>query len=186
MGLVMTSTLAAAASRDASSLAIRRSASGNQEVLFPSANPVCQHILRLNTASLVLFIVNYYITMPSSYMFALELDTRSSQSLLTAVVNISSLISCFIHAMMISKRNSFVKRHLMDVSFFRMPMVISSLFSIAGNALYSYSMSEKSFKMALLGRFLFGFGSCELLNRHLLTVALPNDSINGEVSVSVD
>lgn len=185
MGLVMTSALTAASNREATSLAISRSAAGNaQDIPSSDGSLGCQHILRLNTVSMVLFIANYYVVMPSGYMFALELDTRSSQSLLSAVANISSLIACCIHAMLLSKRYSFVKSHI-DLSFFRAPLIVAALFSILGNVLYSYSVTQKSFHMALMGRFLFGFGSCELLNRHLLGVALPNDSINSQIAVSV-
>jgi len=185
MGLIMASTLTAAANKDASSLAIRRSAAGNQEGFSVSDNSWRQRILGLNTVSTVLFIVNYYAIMPSAYMFSLELGTRFSQSLLLAASNISSVLACVVHAMLLSKRHSFVKSHIIDLSFFRLPLMLSALFSIVGNILYSYSMSKQSFKLALLGRFLFGFGSCELLNRDLLRVAMPNDSINGQVAVSM-
>ena len=179
----MSHSLAAAANRDASSLAIRRSLS--QEGASASASSGCQHILRLNTISLVLHIVNYYAIMPTAYLNSLELEARSSQGLLLGVANISSLIACLIHALLLSKRNSFVKRQIFDLSFFRIPFIIAALFSISGNMIYSYSSLVKSFKLALLGRFLLGFGSCELLNRHLLAVALPNHSINREVAVSI-
>ena len=182
MGLVMTSALTAASNREATSLAISRNAVGNAQDRPTSDN--CQHILRLNTVSMVLFIANYYVVMPSGYMFALELDTRSSQSLLSAVSNISSLVACCVHAMLLSKRYSFVKRHI-DLSFFRAPLMVAALFSILGNVLYSFSVIQKSFYMALMGRFLFGFGSSELLNRQLLSVALSNDSINAQIAVSI-
>lgn len=184
MGLVMTSTLSAAANREASPLAIRRNAAGSHQDLSVSDSLGCTRILRLNTISMVLFIANYYATMPSAYMFALEVDTRTSQSLLSAVANLSSIVVCFIHAMMISKRHSLIKSHVIDLSFFRVPLMLSAACSIVGNILYSYSFSIKSFRLALLGRFLFGFGSSELLNRHLLGVALPHDALNREVAVS--
>lgn len=125
---------------------------------------------------------NYYATMPSSYMYGLELNSRSSQSLLTGVANISSLISSCFHAVMLSKSHSFVKRHV-DLSFFRAPLIASATFCLVGNTLYSYAAAHASFKIALLGRSLFGFGCSELLNRQLLHAALPIDSINVEVAV---
>lgn len=184
MGLVMNTALSAAANRDASSLGIRRNAAGYEEDIPTSSSSGCRHILRLNTVSMVLFIANYYAIMPSAYMLTLELGTTCSQSLLCAVANASSLMACIIHAKLLSKRRSFVLSHIIDLSFFRLPLIVSALFSITGNVLYSYSVSLKSFRLALLGRFLFGFGSCDLLNRQLLNVALPSDSINREVAVS--
>jgi hypothetical protein len=75
-----------------------------------------------------------------------------------------------------------VKRHV-DLSFYRAPLIVSATFCLVGNTLYSYAAAHASFKLALLGRFLFGFGCSELLNRQLLHAALPIDSINVEVAV---
>jgi hypothetical protein len=211
MGLVMVSVLEAAASKDASSLALRPNVVGSQGDLSSTVTSKYRNILRINTTSVVLYIVrapvfiftsqravsflhavlsvsflpqaNYYAIMPTAYMYTLELDSRSSQSLLTCVTNVSTLIACMIHAVMISKHHSFVKSHV-DITFFHIPLMISAICAIFGNILYSYSMTLNSFELALLGRFLLGFGSSELLNRQLLHSALSADSINSEVSVS--
>lgn len=149
---------------------------------------VCHLISFMNT--MFVYVVdfpqaNYYATIPSSYMYALELDSRSWHSLLIGVANISSLISSCFQAVILSKYHSFLKRHV-NLSFYRAPLIVSAIFSIVGNTLYSYAAVHASFNMALLGRFLFGFGSSELLNRQLLNAALPIDSINVEVAVRLE
>eukprot|EP00804_Cyclotella_cryptica_P014024 CCRYP_002501-RB/>CCRYP_002501-RB protein AED:0.04 eAED:0.04 QI:76/1/1/1/0.85/0.75/8/589/1746 len=181
IGSVMISTLAAAADKDPSPLAIRRNTAENRGDSPPAINRENQNILMLNTVSMVLYIANYYATIPSSHVYALELDSRSSPSLLIGVANISSLISSCFHAVILSKYHSFIKRHV-DLSFFRAPLIASAMFSIIGNTLYSYAAAYASFNMALLGRFLFGFGCSELLHRQLLNAALPIDSVNSEVA----
>lgn len=125
---------------------------------------------------------NYYVVMPSAHMFAITLGARSSLSpTLIGVTNISSILSCLIQVLYISKRNSFVKQHT-EVADYRLPLIISALCPLVGNIIYSYALAYPSVVIALIGRLLIGFGCAEVVNRRLLLVTLPPESINIEVA----
>jgi len=51
---------------------------------------------------------------------------------------------------------------------------------MSGNILYSYSLTKSSLTMALGGRFLIGLGCAEVLNKQLLSKAVPQETINTE------
>jgi len=51
---------------------------------------------------------------------------------------------------------------------------------MGGNILYSYSLTKSSLVMALGGRFLIGLGCSEVLNKQLLSKAVPQETINTE------
>ena len=51
---------------------------------------------------------------------------------------------------------------------------------MSGNILYSYSLTKSSLLMALGGRFLIGLGCAEVLNKQLLSKAVPQETINTE------
>lgn len=61
----------------------------------------------------------------------------------------------------------------------RTSLIFCSIFAVAGNILYSYSLKLVSLKMAFLGRFLIGLGSAEVFNRQILSI-LPEESANTE------
>ena len=51
---------------------------------------------------------------------------------------------------------------------------------MGGNILYSYSLTKSSLVMAFGGRFLIGLGCAEVLNKQLLSKAVPQETINTE------
>ena len=52
---------------------------------------------------------------------------------------------------------------------FRSALIFSAICPLVGNLLYSFAISYNSMKLALLGRFLCGFGSAEVANRQIIS-----------------
>jgi len=147
----------------------------------PSRDMAYQHILRLNAASVILYLVNYYAVVPTAHVFAATLGSRSSGAALIGVANIGSILSSFFHVLLISKPKSFIRKRV-ELIDLRVPLILCSVFAILGNMLYSYSVTKASLAMALGARFLVGLGSAEVLNRQLLATAVPQETINTEVA----
>ena len=93
----------------------------------------------------------------------------------------SSLFGLFFHSLLMSKRSSLLRRRL-EPADFPIPLCLCSMSAVAGNVLFSYSVTTSSLPMALLGRVLVGFGSAECLNRQLLSTVLGPESTNAEAS----
>ncbi|KAL7491615.1 hypothetical protein ACHAWT_000904 [Skeletonema menzelii] len=162
-------------------LCIKPQLAGADDSPQSSSQAKNRNILSLNTASMVLFLVNYYCVVPVAHIHSTQLGSVSSSALLIGAANITAILSSSVHALVASKRKSFTKKHL-DVSFFRTPLMLSALFPLIGNILYSLSVKKKSLEMALIGRLLVGLGSAEVLNRRLVSTVLPNESVNAEVA----
>jgi len=169
-------------SRVSAAMSIKPQATGEECTGAPARSMEFKNVLRLNAMSMLLFMGNYYVVMPSAHIFAITLGARSSLSpTLIGATNISSILSCLIQVLYISKRNSFVKQHT-EVADYRLPLIISALCPLVGNIIYSYALAYPSVVIALIGRLLIGFGCAEIVNRRLLLVTLPPESINIEVA----
>lgn len=70
----------------------------------------------------------------------------------------------------------------MELSNFRLPLLICSVSAVAGNIIFSYALKQPSLVTACVGRLLIGFGSADILNRQLLSTILPPACINIEVA----
>lgn len=162
-------------------MCIKPQLAGEDDTSQSSLQAKNRNILTLNTASMVLFLVNYYCVVPVAHIHSIQLGSVSSSALLIGAANITAILSSFVHALLASKRKSFAKNHL-DVSFFRTPLILSAVFPLTGNILYSLSMKRESLKMALAGRLLVGLGSAEVLNRRLVSTIMPKESVNTEVA----
>jgi len=194
VGSVMVASLAAAAKgsdvisnsiryrrKVSAALCIKPQLAGEDDNLQSSSQAKNRNILALNSASMVLFLVNYYCVVPVAHIHSTQLGSVSSSALLIGAANVTAILSTSVHALLASKRKSFTKKHL-DVSFYRIPLIVSALFPLIGNILYSLSVKKKSLEMALVGRLLVGLGSAEVLNRRLVSTVLPKESVNAEVA----
>ncbi|KAL7552470.1 hypothetical protein ACHAWF_015723 [Thalassiosira exigua] len=174
--------------RVASAMSINPQATGEEDA--PSfRNIEYQNALRINAASMILYLFNYYIIVPTAHLYSSSLLAPSATAALIGTANISSILSSFIHTLLLSKRRSFIKKRRLDLGNFRLPLIFSDFCGLAGNILYSYSLkisqknlSHLSLGMAFAGRFLVGLGSAETLNRQLLLSVLPQESVNAEVA----
>lgn len=194
VGSVMVASLAAAAKgsdvisnniryrrKVSAALCIKPQLAGEVDRPQSSSEAKDRNILAMNAASMVLYLVNYYCVVPVAHIHSTQVGSVSSSALLIGAANITAILSSSVHAVLASKRKSFTKKHL-DVSFFRRPLILSALFPLIGNILYSLSVKRKSLEMALIGRLLVGLGSAEVLNRRLVSAVLPKESVNAEVA----
>jgi hypothetical protein len=183
-GSDMTSTSVKFRRKVSAAMCIKPQLAGEVDNSHSSLQAKNRNILGLNTSSMVLFLVNYYCIVPVAHIHSIELGAASGTALLIGAVNVTSILSASVHALLASKRKSFAKKHL-DVSFFRLPLIISALFPLIGNILCSLSVNREDFKMALIGRLLIGLGSAEVLNRRLVSTIMPKESVNAEVASMV-
>ena len=194
VGSVMVASLAAAAKgsdvisnniryrrKVSAALCIKPQLAGEVDSPQSSSQAKNRNILAMNTASMVLYLVNYYCVVPIAHIHSTQVGSVSSSALLIGAANVTAILSSSVHAVLASKRKSFTKKHL-NVSFFRRPLILSALFPLIGNILYSLSVKRKSLEMALIGRLLVGLGSVEVLNRRLVSTVLPKESVNAEVA----
>jgi hypothetical protein len=183
-GSDMTSTSVKFRRKVSAAMCIKPQLAGEVDNSHSSLQAKNRNILGLNTSSMVLFLVNYHCIVPVAHIHSIELGAASGSALLIGAVNVTSMLSASVHVLLASKRKSFAKKHL-DVSFFRLPLIISALFPLIGNILYSLSVNREDFRMALIGRLLIGLGSAEVLNRRLVSTIMPKESVNAEVASMV-
>ena len=165
----------------AACMSINPQATGDDDNGAPSRDMEIQNILRLNAASVILYLANYYSVIPTAHIYAGSLGYRGGAAALISVANIGVILSSIFHVIYISKPQSFIRARL-DLADFRPPLILCSIFAIVGNVLYSYSLTKVSLTMNLGGRFFVGLSSAGILNRNLLSTAVPDQILNAEVA----
>lgn len=112
----------------------------------------------INLMSILLYTINYYIVAPTANRYAKHLGSSGALgSTIIGASSLSAIFSALFYSLWYSKLS--VKSAL----------IFSTLCPIAGNIMYVVALSQKSFKMALIGRVLVGFGSAEVINRQLIS-----------------
>ena len=133
--------------------------------------------LLLNLSSMFLYTMNYYIISPSAPSYCLLLGYRPAYSaIVIGTASVASLLSAITHAFWISKDGA-ANKLSGGPSYFRIPLFMSALGAFTGNILYARALKCNSMALALGGRFLVGFGSAEVLNRHLISKFVPSTRI---------
>jgi len=123
----------------------------------------------LNLCSIILSTMNYYIIFPSAASYCRGIGWKSTNSaILIGSACISALISTVYHIYYLKWYNFDAKS--CDL---RRLLILSSILPFFGNLLYARSYEYGYFSTAVIGRFLVGFASADLVNKHLVVFFQP-------------
>lgn len=134
--------------------------------------PVC--ILGLNRASCFLFMMNYFIGHSTTAVFVKAIQAATAHSAtVIGIVNVSSILTTLIHCWMASFLHP-SNRCRFSMRMIKALMIVSSSFGIAGNVIQAVAINKRSVTLAILGRFVLGFSSTEILQREVLAACVPS------------
>lgn len=95
--------------------------------------------------------MNYYIIFPSANPFVVSTGagvTRTAHSAtMIGAASFSAIFSNMFHSFLLSKEAKGNKSSSSNISFFRLPLILSSLVPIFGNVLYAIAMYRNSIPM---------------------------------------
>lgn len=113
--------------------------------------------------------MNYYIIFPSAVSYCRGIGWKSTNSaILIGSTCVSAIISTVYHIYYIKWYNIDAKS--CDL---RRLLILSSILPFFGNLLYARSYEYGYFFTAIVGRFLVGFASTDLVNKHLVVSFQP-------------
>ncbi|KAL7548746.1 hypothetical protein ACHAWF_015219 [Thalassiosira exigua] len=120
----------------------------------------------INLSSILLYTVNYYIICPTANALAILLgvDGALGASLIGAS-SVAAIGSAFLYSVWYTRLS------------FRSALLFSAACPFIGNFLYSVALTYNSIQVALVGRFLCGFGSAEVVNRQLIASCVSLQSM---------
>jgi hypothetical protein len=119
--------------------------------------------------------MNYFVSHATTDIFVNSAGTHpASSSLVIGAPNLSAILIAIVHCISLSKDQS-VPVH--DVGFLRSHFALSSIAAIAGNVVHALAVNDGSVHMAILGRFIFGFSSSEILHRQLVAACRPSQVV---------
>jgi MFS family permease len=115
----------------------------------------------INVLSILLYTINYYIVAPTANHYASILGTDGAfGATLIGASSFSAIFAAFLYSFWYTKAS------------FRSVLIFSTICPLVGNLVYALAISYRSMGMALAGRVLCGFGSCEVVNRQLISTCV--------------
>jgi len=112
--------------------------------------------LALNLLSTFIFMVNYYVVLPSSGAYCAALGQGAHFS--GVVVGILPAAAC-----LAAVAYSYATQYS-----YRLPLLVSAALCTVGNVLYGLALPANSIKLLLLGRVLVGMGGARVVNRRYI------------------
>lgn len=95
-------------------------------------------------------------------------------SLVIGAPNLAAILAAFIHTMLISNEYNAHRFPTNSVGLLRALFAFSCFAGLLGNVVHGLAVDLSSVPLAVLGRFLFGFSSAEILHRQLVGACVPS------------
>ena len=114
----------------------------------------------LNLVSVFLYATNYYAVSPTcnSYAELLHAQDSSLGGALVGAASSGAFFAAFLYSLWVVSGRGF-----------KGALSFSALCPVVGNCLYAYALTAGGMGCAYVGRILVGMGSCEVVNRLLIT-----------------
>ncbi|XP_024368342.1 SPX domain-containing membrane protein OsI_21475 [Physcomitrium patens] len=117
--------------------------------------------IQLNLLNTFLYMVNYYIVVPSSDDYA---ELLHAPATLCGIIIGSMPLAALVSSLIYSWWSNFS---------YTAPLLISTLILMAGNLMYALALYFNSIWLLLLGRFLCGLGGARAINRRYISDHVP-------------
>lgn len=120
--------------------------------------------------------MNYFLfhATTSAYVMATGLPAVHSATVIGAPCLSAILIAVF-HCFLLSGEST---SYNFSTILFRRLFLLSAFMGIVGNVIHAHGVNSGSVEYAVLGRFLLGFSSAEILHRQLLRTCLPSHIVS--------
>jgi hypothetical protein len=120
--------------------------------------------------------MNYFVihATTSAYVVATGIPSVYSATIIGAPGLAAILVACF-HCFLLSRESA---AHRFRTILFRRLFLFSAFMGIVGNIVHARGVDQGSVDMAILGRFLMGFSSAEILHRQMLATCLPSHVVS--------
>jgi hypothetical protein len=120
--------------------------------------------------------MNYFVVhaTTSAYVAATGISSVYSATVIGAPGLSALFVACF-HCFLLSKES---ETHRFRTILFRRLFLFSAFMGIVGNIIHALGVDQGSINMAILGRFLIGFSSAEILHRQMLATCLPSHVVS--------
>ena len=118
--------------------------------------------------------MNYFVSHSTTYVFVKAIGSQTAQSAtVIGVANLSAVLTAIFHCGLASRDLSVGHRCRFQTETIRLLMILSSIMGMVGNAVHATAINRKSVRLAILGRFVIGFSSAEILQREIMASCLP-------------
>lgn len=122
--------------------------------------------------------MNYFIAHSTTNVFLKATGASSVHS--AAVIgapNLSAILAAAFHCWLLS--GEVVNHRFPDrsIGLLRRLFIVSSIFGVFGNVMHALAVIKDSISLAILGRFVLGLSSAEILHRQILCLCIPSQTV---------
>jgi hypothetical protein len=120
--------------------------------------------------------MNYFVVhaTTTAYVVATGIPSVYSATVIGAP-GLSAILVASFHCFLLSRESA---THRFRTILFRRLFLFSAFMGIVGNVVHALGVDRGSVDMAILGRFLMGFSSAEILHRQMLATCLPSHVVS--------
>lgn len=119
----------------------------------------------------------------TSNIFVISTGASSAHAAtIIGIPNAASLLVTLMHCFVLSGEPS-SSRSCYNVRLYRILFGLASFFAVIGNVVQAYAVNVGSIRIALLGRFVMGLSTTELLQRQILSACNPSTIVGESVSL---
>ncbi|KAL7562649.1 hypothetical protein ACA910_006342 [Epithemia clementina (nom. ined.)] len=143
--------------------------------------------VHLNAAGCLLYMMNYYMAHATTNTFVASTGAPYAySSIVIGAPNLAALLVAAFHCFFLSAdHSSHGKRAAVNVGLVWKLLIFSGVAGIAGNVINGVAIDKQSIRLALLGRFIIGFSSAEILHRNLVLAFWPSQVIPATAKVAL-
>jgi hypothetical protein len=98
----------------------------------------------------------------------------SLSAIMIGVPNLSAIFMAALHCSLIPRESVAHRVPQQSIGIIRSLFIASSSFGVLGNVLHVFAVKNESIWLAIVGRFVIGLASAEILNRQYLNACLPS------------
>jgi hypothetical protein len=126
--------------------------------------------------------MNYFVVHPTAVPFVLDTTANTAYSaIIIGAPTISAIVISLIHCHVLSEQTSMGRRpDQKSLRLFRNLFFFSAFAAIVGNIVHARGIAHESIPHAVLGRFLLGFASSDIVQRQFIGSLMPLPLIAAE------
>ena len=122
--------------------------------------------------------MNYYVAHATSNEFVKSAGAaRAHSSLVIGAPNFSAMICTVAHCYFMSREHTKHRFPSRSVGTMRFLFAFSAFAGVVGNSVHGLAINRGSVPLAVLGRFIMGFSSSEILHRQILLSCRPSHAV---------
>ena len=119
--------------------------------------------------------MNYFVAHSTTVIFVTSSGAaRGHSAVVIGAPNLSAVLVAILHCALLSREYAAHKSPRYSARLIRRLLILSASMGVIGNIIHGVAVNRASVPLAVLGRFIIGFSSLEIIHRQVIVTCLPS------------